>query len=141
MLHPPGVEEDELEIEGGPEHEHVVVELDLGVGAGRQGVADRDEADVVQLVTRLRAVLATAARQRHVLQLQVARTVDHLRRHETRVALLFALRCVSGPGFFDRCTIRAVYVFWGILRERRVLIVVARYFLRRGCWDFWMHAI
>ncbi|KAJ8891678.1 hypothetical protein PR048_004206 [Dryococelus australis] len=70
--HVPGVKEDELEVEGGAEHEHVAVQLDLGDGAGRQRVSHGDEAHVLVATVVGRAV------QGELLHLEVARAVDHL---------------------------------------------------------------
>lgn len=68
----PRVEEDELHVQAGSEHEHVAVQLDLCHGAGRQRVADGHQADV----------LVAAVKRRHVqavlTDLQVAAAVDHL---------------------------------------------------------------
>jgi hypothetical protein len=77
----PGVEEYELEVEGSPEHEHVVMQLDFRVGARWHRIANGDEADVVQLVAAGLVVLGSgASRHGHVLQFQVSGTVDHLRK-------------------------------------------------------------
>lgn len=69
----PGVEEDELHVQAGSEHEHVAVQFYLSDGAGRQRVAYSDQAHV----------LVAAIERRHVqavlTDLQVAAAVDHLR--------------------------------------------------------------
>lgn len=44
-----GVQEDEAEVQGGPEHEHVGVELELRDGGRRQGMAHRDQAHVLEV--------------------------------------------------------------------------------------------
>lgn len=77
----PGVQEDELEVQAGPEHEHVTMELDLCDTTGRQGVAHRYQAH--NLITRVI--------QRHVhhvlTDLQIATAMDHLGSREMRGAL------------------------------------------------------
>lgn len=45
--HPPGVQEDELHVQAGAEHEHVAVQLDFCDGAGRQRVAHSHQAHVL----------------------------------------------------------------------------------------------
>ena len=74
----PCIQEDEFEIEAGSEHEHVVEHLDLGDGAGGQGVPDGHEPDVL--------VAAVVRRDVHrvLLDLQVAAAVDHLATEQQR---------------------------------------------------------
>lgn len=43
----PGIQEDELHVQAGSEHEHVAVQLDLGDGAGRQGVTHGHQTHVL----------------------------------------------------------------------------------------------
>lgn len=43
----PGIQEDELHVQTGTEHEHVAVKLDLGDGAGRQRVTHSHQAHVL----------------------------------------------------------------------------------------------
>lgn len=68
----PRVEEDELHVQAGSEHEHVAVQFDLSDGAGRQRVPHSHQPDV----------LIAAVKRRHVqtvlTDLQVATAVDHL---------------------------------------------------------------
>ena len=71
----PGVDEDELEVETGAEHEHVAIETHLGDGTARQRVANGDQPDVVV------AVLYVMRSTNRILaaHFDIARTVDHLR--------------------------------------------------------------
>ena len=68
----PWVEEDELHVQTGSEHEHVAVQFDLSDGAGWQRVTDGHQPHV----------LIAAVKRRHVqtvlTDLQVATTVNHL---------------------------------------------------------------
>lgn len=48
ILHSPGVEENELQIQTSPEHKHVGVQLDFCDGAGGQRVSHRHEAHVLE---------------------------------------------------------------------------------------------
>lgn len=68
----PGVEEDELHVQAGSEHEHVAVQFDLRDRAGRQRVSDGHQPHV----------LVAAVKRGHVqavlTDLQVATAVDHL---------------------------------------------------------------
>lgn len=68
----PGVEEDELHVQTGSEHEHVAVQLDLGDGTRRQRVTHSHKAHVLVAALKRRHIQAVLA------DLQVAATVDHL---------------------------------------------------------------
>ena len=57
QLGDPGVEEDQLEVKTGPEHEHVAEEAYLGGRAAGQRVTNGDQADVL-LVVVLTCVVA-----------------------------------------------------------------------------------
>ena len=67
----PGVQEYQLEVEGGAEHEDVALHLDLGDAGGRQAVGHGHHADTGQG----HGVVALPA---HRLDLEVAGTVNHL---------------------------------------------------------------
>ena len=71
---PPGVQEDELHVQAGAEHEHVAVQLDLRDGAGRQRVAHGHQAHVLVAAVEGGHVQAVLA------DLQVAAAVNDLRR-------------------------------------------------------------
>ena len=74
----PGVQEDELHIQTGSEHEHVAVQLDLGDSAGWERVAHCHQPHV----------LVAAVEQRHVQavlpDLQVAAAVNHLEQEQAQ---------------------------------------------------------
>lgn len=72
--HPPGVQEDELHVQAGAEHEHVAVQFDLRDGAGRQRVAHGHQAHVLVAAIERGHVQAVLA------DLQVAAAVNDLRR-------------------------------------------------------------
>lgn len=72
------VQEDELEVEAGPEHEHNGVHLDLGDGVGRQGVGDGHEAQVLVGGGGGVDPLLAAAVRLLLLDLEIAPAVDHL---------------------------------------------------------------
>ena len=71
--HPPGVQEDELHVQAGAEHEHVTVQFDLRDGAGRQRVAHGHQAHVLVAAVERGHVQAVLA------DLQVAAAVNDLR--------------------------------------------------------------
>lgn len=74
LLH---VQKDELQVQAGPEHEHVAVEFDLSDPTGGQGVTDGHQTHslIAGLIQR---------HVHHVLpQLQVTAAVDDLKQHET----------------------------------------------------------
>lgn len=68
----PRVQEYEFQIQTGPEHEHVGVQLDFCDGARWQGVTHGDEAHV--LVT----ALVRRGGGRELLHFEVSRAMDHL---------------------------------------------------------------
>jgi len=74
QLSHPGVEEDELQVEAGPVHEHVAVQTHLRDGAGWKRVPHGDQA------YRLVAVGVNSGRHLDSVlsNLEVAATVDHL---------------------------------------------------------------
>lgn len=69
---PPGVQEDELHVQAGAEHEHIAVQLDLRDGAGRQRVAHGHQAHVLVAAIEGGHVQAVLA------DLQVAAAVNDL---------------------------------------------------------------
>lgn len=68
----PGIQEDELQVKAGPEHEHIAVQLDLCDGTGRQRLAHGHQPhDLVAGVVQ--------GHVQHILpDLQVAAAVDDL---------------------------------------------------------------
>lgn len=68
----PGVQEDELHVQTGPEHKHVTVQFDLSHGAGWQRVSHGHQTHV------LVAALKRGHVQTVLTDLQVATAVDHL---------------------------------------------------------------
>lgn len=68
----PWVEEDELHVQAGSEHEHVAVQFDLSDGAGRQRVSHGHQPHV------LIAAIERGHVQTVLTDLQVAATVNHL---------------------------------------------------------------
>lgn len=68
------IEEDQLQVHAGPEHKHVLVQLDLGDGRRGQRVADRHQAQVLD------AAVAVAVRRiaRVDARLRITGTVDYL---------------------------------------------------------------
>jgi len=77
-LRVPGVEEDELEVETGAEHEHVAVKLDLGDGAAGQRVPDGDQPGRVLLVAGFERRCRGSV-ERRLTHLQVPTAVNHLK--------------------------------------------------------------
>lgn len=68
----PGVQEDELHVKAGAEHEHVAMQLDLGDRARRQRVAHRHQAHVLVAAVKGGHVQAVLA------DLQIAAAVNDL---------------------------------------------------------------
>lgn len=72
MPNSPGIQEDQLQVEAGPEHEHVTMQLDLCDGTGRQRLAHGHQPH--DLVARV-----IQGHVQHILpDLQVAAAVDDL---------------------------------------------------------------
>ena len=77
----PGIQEYQLQVEAGPEHEHVAMQLDLGDGAGGQRLAHSHQPH--DLVARV-----VQGHVQHILpDLQVAAAMDDLGKRD-RVSLI-----------------------------------------------------
>ena len=69
-----GIEKDQLQVHAGPEHKHVLVQLDLGDGRRGQRVTNRHQAQVLD------AAVPVAVRRvaRVDARLRITGTVDYL---------------------------------------------------------------
>ena len=79
------IEEDEFQIEAGPEHEDAGVHLDLGDGARWQRLGHGHEANVLKSGLKTSGKITSDA---VVLDLEVAAAVDHLE-YQPLLALAF----------------------------------------------------
>ena len=85
----PRVQEDQLQVQAGPKHEHVAVQLDFRDGTGGQRVAHRHQPHVLQ------ARVVGGRVQREGLHLQVAGAVYDLSNERITAPLFYLSTSVS----------------------------------------------